>query len=509
MNAGKKKWVWRLVPVLIVISLSWNPVIAGEQTLKTHTPNETSFPVAQNAGENQDADLDDFFQDDSTVSDGPVDDLDEFEDNGEESGSAEAILNDLSQDSTETDPRGFSLAGSLDLSTGYRFNHDPPDDHETDHRGWSELSADLDLEFKTRLAEGFDLLISGTAEYNIIYELKGREDYISGFLDENESDIDFHEVFIRGSLTKGLDVKIGRQIVVWGKSDNIRVTDILNPLDLRQPGMTDIEDLRLPVFMTRLDYYQSNIALSGYLVHERRFNRLPVYGSPYYYLPFQISDDKPSKSLDNTELAVSLAATFTGFDISLYAADIYDNTPYLGKDGRMHYPRIKMVGAAVNKASGNFLLKFEAACFDGIRLSAVQSYSGLQSNSKKYTRFDFLGGIEYNGFKNTSISYEIADRWLTDFDDAADLSGNNEHSLQHAFRFSRTFYNDVLEVSALVSLYGSTAEDGGFVRLQGEYDISDTVILTLGLVEYQSGPSVMLKDIGGNDLVFAKLGFSF
>ena len=36
--------------------------------------------------------------------------------------------------------------------------------------------------------------------------------------------------------------------------DNLRVTDVLNPMDLRVPGLTDIDDLRLPVTMIKLDY---------------------------------------------------------------------------------------------------------------------------------------------------------------------------------------------------------------------------------------------------------------
>ena len=73
------------------------------------------------------------------------------------------------------------------------------------------------------------------------------------------------------AITNNFDLKAGRQIVVWGRMDNIRVNDVLNPLDLRIPGLTDIEDLRLPVFMTRVDYYLANIALTGYLIHERRY----------------------------------------------------------------------------------------------------------------------------------------------------------------------------------------------------------------------------------------------
>ena len=33
------------------------------------------------------------------------------------------------------------------------------------------------------------------------------------------------------------------------------MVDVLNPTDSREPGLIDIDDSRLPVTMTQLDYY--------------------------------------------------------------------------------------------------------------------------------------------------------------------------------------------------------------------------------------------------------------
>ncbi len=50
--------------------------------------------------------------------------------------------------------------------------------------------------------------------------------------------------------------KVGRQIVIWGRSESLRVLDVLNPLDNREAGRVDIEDLRRPLAMVRVDAYQ-------------------------------------------------------------------------------------------------------------------------------------------------------------------------------------------------------------------------------------------------------------
>jgi len=62
----------------------------------------------------------------------------------------------------------------------------------------------------------------------------------------------------------------------------VRVTDILNPLDNRLPGMVDIKNLRLPVAMTKLDYYTGLWNLSGIMIHEARFDKTPVFNSDFY-----------------------------------------------------------------------------------------------------------------------------------------------------------------------------------------------------------------------------------
>jgi hypothetical protein len=48
--------------------------------------------------------------------------------------------------------------------------------------------------------------------------------------------------------------RVGRQQVVWGKADGFRLLDIINPFDFREPFYPTFEDVRIPLWMTRLDY---------------------------------------------------------------------------------------------------------------------------------------------------------------------------------------------------------------------------------------------------------------
>lgn len=458
-------------------------------------------------------DLGDFFEDDiKEISlEGGSGDLDSEElDDFFSDDKIRPDTNETLDSYTGSGKTSYFVNGSIKFKTGYRFNYDSSIKGTTDHSGLSDAKAEIDLEFGSKVFESWDLFISGSAFYNLAYEFNGRNNYTEKFLEENEKELELDKLFIRGSLNKALDIKIGRQIVVWGKSDNIRVTDILNPLDLREPGMTDIEDLRLPVFMTRLDYYFFNLSLSTFVIHEHRSHKTPVFGSSYFYFPFALPDESDiSTRIENTEFALSLSGTFPNFDISFYLADIYDDSPYLNADNQRINQRISMAGVAANKARGNFLYKAEAAFFNCIRLSAFPQNGVPVENLQDYSRLDFLAGIEYSGFDDTSISFEIADKWMADYDYGAQNSGINEHMVQYALRVSRTFLHEVLDLTILTSLYGKSADDGGFIRTQGRYDLSDAISITLWAIFYKSGSHAILRRIGENDAIFSSIKYGF
>ncbi len=65
-------------------------------------------------------------------------------------------------------------------------------------------------------------------------------------------------------------------------SDTLRVLDVLNPLDNREPGRADIEDLRRPVTMVKLDWHIGrNWRLTGIAIPEIRFDDLPALGTDF------------------------------------------------------------------------------------------------------------------------------------------------------------------------------------------------------------------------------------
>ena len=162
-----------------------------------------------------------------------------------------------------------------------------------------------------------------------------------------------------------------------------------------------------------------------------------------------------------------------------------------------------MLGGAFNIARGNWLIKSEAAFFDGFEFT--------NTPGKKYSRLDALAGADYSGISDATITLEIANRHYFDFDERLEDSPDfqKEDLFEWAVRMTKPFWNDSLNLTILSAIFGPTGEDGGFQRFTAEYDLTDSIELTGGIVFYQSGDLRRTTGIGSNDRVYFEVQYNF
>ncbi len=394
----------------------------------------------------------------------------------------------------------WQLGGAITLGAAYNYEHETPATGQTDYRGLSRLRSKLNLEHDYNFSNNWRSHLSGYGYYDLAYQLNGRDNYSDEVLDEYESEIELGEAWLQGKLNKQTDLKLGRQIVVWGKSDNIRITDLINPMDNREPGMVDIEDLRLPLAMARLDYYVGDWGITALAIPEIRFNKLPPPGSDFYPPIPVLNEETPAA----TEYALAANGIFSGWDLSLYWAQLYDDnahTVITTSGPELQHSRLNMLGSAANVAIDNWLLKGELAHLSGL------VYSSLPQD--EFSRSDTLLGVEYSGFRDTTLSLEIANRHLHDYDLKLLTSGVTEDEWQTAVRYSGDFMHARLHLLAVLSAFGEKWDEGGFGRYSAAYDIADGLTVTGGLVSYQAGDKFPFGLYGDNDRGFVDLKYSF
>ncbi len=380
----------------------------------------------------------------------------------------------------------------------------------TEFSGLTRLRMTLDLGLDASFPRSRDAVLRGRVFHDAAYGISGRDEFTDVMLGSLEREAELREAFLRGKVLPSLDLKVGRQIVVWGKSDNLRVTDVLNPLDNREPGLVDIEDLRLPLAMARADWYAGRWSLTAIAIPEVRFNKNPPLGSDFY--PSALPPPRetiPEDGGGNTEYAFALNGILTGWDISFYSARIFNDQPstriiqFPFPQMEWVHDRLSMAGAAVNVALGNWLLKTEAALFDGLRFAARPD--------RGFSRLDALAGVEYSGFSETTISLEAVHRRLLDFDAAleAQPDGASRDAVQTALRLQRDFLRKRLHLTVLALTQAWNGRNGRMQRLSLQYDLTDRLACTAGFVNYTSGETREFREIGKNDRAFLEAKYSF
>ena len=389
--------------------------------------------------------------------------------------------------------------GALDGFTGrvtqqvaFSYSGDAP------HDNISSFKSSLLLDYEHKFDNGFKFKVNGKAYYDSIYDIRGTEKYSKNELDALQSEVEMFDAYVEGSLTQNLDMKLGHQVVVWGRSDTIRITDVLNPLDNRRPAMVDIEDLRLPVAMAKFDYFVGDWRITPIAVAEQRFSKNPPSGSA-----FNSNRRATPKNKDYSDItpALSIGGEFSGWDVNFYASQLHDDTGYF--DGvEMKHGRVNMLGTAVNILKGSWLLKSELAYFDGLRYSTIPN--------QEFQRTDGLLGLEYNGISDTLISYDVALRNIHNYDIRLknEPMQLKEKSYQHALRMSSDFMNATLKVNYLISLFGSKMDEGGFQRAWVKYDIKDGIYANIGVVDYIGGTD-RFDIVSNNDMIFTDISYAF
>jgi hypothetical protein len=432
---------------------------------------------------------------------------------------------------TDAEPRIWDLSGSLEVSgsVNYRSHRS---DTGTDYvglqrlRNRANLQLDVDLsslasraqraqvsrsgpqasedhQVSERSPSGWKARVEGWGFWDAAYAINGRSDYTRQVRREYELDGEVGELWLAGDLGEHFDVVLGRQVVIWGRSESLRVLDVLNPLDNREPGRVDLEDIRRPVSMVNLKGYAGDWSAALIAIPEIRLDSNPVVGSDFFPGTAELPERRPDH-FEDTEVAGSIDGTFSGWDVSFHGAWFWNDLPRPDGDlvpTRLVHDRLWMAGAGGNYTRGSWLFKYELAYLDGL------GFFGFHDKS----RFDALLGAEYYGIADTNLVVEVVNRHLFHHELALRRAPNftREDAQEIALRLSRNFWNDTLHATLVGIVLGWDARDGEVARFDLSYDVLDALTVGVGLLLYQQGDLPPLDTWGDNDRVIFSVKWSF
>jgi hypothetical protein len=89
------------------------------------------------------------------------------------------------------------------------------------------------------------------AELNFVYDTEATPNDYQGHMNYSQNDY-LRELYV-DTMVDDTEVRVGKQQVVWGTADGIKLLDIINPTDYREFVQNTMEDARIPIWMAKAD----------------------------------------------------------------------------------------------------------------------------------------------------------------------------------------------------------------------------------------------------------------
>ena len=336
----------------------------------------------------------------------------------------------------------------------------------------------------------------------------------NGILKERTG-LELREAYL--SYAKGnFDLRVGRQIVVWGVADALRVTDCVSPFDYTEFLAQDYDDIRMPVNGLRAKYTIGSVTLEAVCNPVVDFFVLPTdernpwaIRLPSAPLPYTIDleSGKPEKKIKNMEFGGRASVNLSGIDFSVSALRTWNKQPALcpalSDDGQSlringQYRRMTMLGADCSLPVGQFVLRAEVAEYIG-----EAQGSGLGQNAVRRNTLNALAGVDWYPGNDWNVSVQYDHKYISG--NLAALSAYRNAGLATA-RLSKELLHNTLKLSTFA--YIDVANGGIFNRLSAAYSLNDQIELTAGY-DYFHAHKGTFAMYSKNSEAWVKMKYSF
>lgn len=389
-------------------------------------------------------------------------------------------------------PPAFGLLPrwTLDAWTAYRFR--------TERLVSNRLS--LRLELEQLWGERWFWRFDGKSAWNLIYNeaLYPERDYPEAVREEFRWWTSWREGFVQGRFG-ALSLKIGQQVLVWGKADASVVTDLISPRDQTELFSTPVDESRIGQRLLTLDYYPgANQQLTLFLNPDPQVNRYAPAGHEYALSAadagFVVLPEQLPVFGKEPEFGLRWASTREAVDFSACWAELMDNDPvYVRKRLELQmvggvptpvpvlepqYRRFRLLGGGAQVGSGDFLWKGEGALW--LEKDFVSSAASGDGTTERTVRVLALG-MDYSKAAGDQWSLEASSQWIEDWD--ASLTDTQEQQELVFASWTRRFLHETLAPQVALLHQPSRGE----WMLQGElqYDWSDVVQVRMATQSFQ------------------------
>lgn len=366
-----------------------------------------------------------------------------------------------------------------------------------------KLEASIEPQLRIGLGRGFDLTAIGRLRpeaFDRIEPGDPRPEETSplsrrGFLGENV-DVELRELFVEKAVGP-VFLRIGKQQIVWGESDGLKVLDVVNPQDFREFILDEFEDSRIPLWAVNIEVPVGPVVAELLWVPDPSFHEIPGSDAEFAFaaerflppsrrgfIPALGAEERPQGMLDDGDAGLRLTSHVQGVDLSLVYLYRYDDRPVFraseidSPQGPVlfftpQYKRTHLVGGTFSTAWGNLTVRGEAALQTDRFLSTTDPSDG--DALVEEPELSTVLGLDWFGFRRTFLSLQVFQTFLL-----GNASGLLQDRVDTNFTFfaQRSFRHERVR---LEGIWLQNLNDGdGLLRPRVVVEVRDGVDVWLG-----------------------------
>lgn len=412
--------------------------------------------------------------------------------------------------------QALRVRGRLQEELAYRL-HDPGAVAKIRTLGW--------LDTKYTISESVHLRLEGRAWWDGVFKATGR--YPHEVERDQEAEFSLRQALLAVS-TGALDVRLGRQQIVWGEAIGAFITDIVNPKDLREFILPEFTELRIPLWAINVTYrLAAGVTLEGVWTPDVRFNEVGKPGSEFQFQPprwrFQhpvqrLADNQEGFSLQRSEGGLRLTWLVKGWDMALLYYDAADKIPVLQQRHvspptgpplillQPRHPRLHILGATLSKSIEPVVLRSEVALTIGKRYETTDTQD--TDGVVRRDTLDYLVGIDYTFFAKIDAAVQFSQKIL--LGSATHLTnGAVEAQVTSSIsvRLRTGFFDDTLQAT-LLGVVNLPRQDYRF-SAKLAYLLTGAVTVTLGADIFAGPGHTLYGQFDANDRLYVDVSWRF
>lgn len=297
----------------------------------------------------------------------------------------------------------------------------------------------------------------------------------------NRPDLAVREAYVDTSMG-GSDVRVGRQLLIWGTGDYLFINDIFAKDWGAFFSGRPVEYLRVPQDAAKLDLSAGGISAEIVVMPFFQADKLPPRTRFLQFDPFPDvarSTQQPAMEFQNTEVATRVYGTTWGFDTALYLyrgflrmPALEANQPSVPTLVTETFPRLAVYGASTRGNALGGVVSLEVGYYDSLSDQAGRNPAIPNSSFRYLVGYqqqpweDFTVGLQYYG--ELMFHYDAYRATLP-----SGFPGQDQHRQLMTLRLTQLFWNQTLRVG-LFAFYSHTDRDYYLIP-EVRYSISDNL----------------------------------